>query len=46
MCDSGRKLSATSSPPNGTDRRPAMTFAWKLSCVSITPLGLPVVPEE
>src|SRR5258706_292484 len=40
---SGRKLSATS--PSSTNRIEACTFEAMFRCESITPLGVPVVPE-
>ena len=45
MCDSGRKLRQTSRPSNGIWIAAAITFEYRLSCVSITPFGSPVVPD-
>ncbi len=44
-CASGRKESATADESNGRIEQPATTFETKFDCVSIAPLGSPVVPE-
>jgi hypothetical protein len=44
VCDSGRKDRKTSSGTGVMRASTALTSAMTLPCVSITPLGLPVVP--
>ena len=41
----GRKLSARSDDPTLSALRTATQFEYRLSCVSMTPFGLPVVPD-
>ena len=44
-CAHGKNDSVRSSGRTGNTLVPAWTFDVKLSCVSITPLGFPVVPD-
>ena len=45
MCESGRKLRQTSLPAKGICTADVITFEYRLSCVSMTPFGSPVVPD-
>ena len=45
MCESGRKLSETSSDRKGITACTATTFDVMLPCESIAPFGSPVVPD-
>ena len=45
LCASGRQERHESVGPMRTTFSAPMTLAQKLACVSMTPLGSPVVPE-
>ena len=45
VCESGRNERKTSPARGDTHSSVSFTFATKFACVSMTPLGRPVVPE-